>query len=301
VANRIHSLPTDFSRILQDHQAEGRWTGISGYRESGDRLIAYLLSTYGTAMDSGLTFENINAWVVSMQLEVLAGRLDVTSMRSHLRRIRGMASILDEMNGTEIGHLIRSVRLPTEESTQTLRVPSRSEIAALIQGCDRTTDRGRLDAALIAAVGDSGVSLEDLVWANAADADAGGGWIVIGGPDRGRSWAFLGQFARTLLADHLECRSSGPVFADDAGDRLGSFSLGTRIEFAAARAKVDPINAELLRRYAAVKLLATGLSDEILATYTAWTFKTSQVSATAMRERFATQFREISPIDQLMW
>lgn len=157
-------LAAAFDRTQNNLKAAGyRPSTLSGYRDTTKRLLTHLRPELGYEPNAGdFTLENVENWVIEMQCEVNTEQMKNASLRSHVRRIRAVSIVLNRIEVTTT-HRLRGLVTPKREATERVRVPSRSDLNALLSACDRSAYSGRLDAALIACFADSGPRRSELL------------------------------------------------------------------------------------------------------------------------------------------
>lgn len=323
-------LAAAFERVLVHYRAGGgRPSTIDSYRQTTTAFLRYLrhrdhacvadVPTGGmlhglrrtctlTAPEPTLADLNlleVEEWACELQEAVERGEAALESVRSHVRRLRPISERLQRLGIIET-HVLAELRTPARDASAVLRVPSRAEVAAMLDVCDTSTRSGRLDLAIVCVLADGGARRSEAAAFDVGDFDGAGGWIRLRQPaKRGTPrFVFLGANAREALRAHLGRRTSGPLFVDRAFERLSGNAIGQRVRAVAGRAGLRSIGPQLLRRFTATELAsADGVTDVTLYRIMGWsTGRHDPIHTRYVNQRpeqLAELYRRVSPVDQL--
>ena len=301
------TLATEFARVFTSYQAmNAKPKTLEAYRDSSRRLLAQLrIELRCEPTLAHFELDVVEEWLVSMLHE--QPRLRPASIRSHVRRIRAISRRMHERG--QIGsHRLAGLATPRfDPSELALFIPSSSEVLALLDACDRSTRTGRLDRALVAWFADSGPRRGELVSTDVDDFD-GVGSVALRTPEKRGKPRFspLGEVATAALSEYLGRRTSGPLFLAIGGGRLTGDATLARLARTSVAAGVERrIGPQLLRRFTATQVAATGSNQALLDAVMGWTSDPRKVPWASYihfeRDQLIAAFRPLSPVDRLAW
>lgn len=302
-------LAATFERVFIAHRASGgKKATVTSYRETTRLLLRHLRDTLNREPLTGdFTLLAVQEWLAELAERLDAGTLARDSLRSHAVRTRAISRRLFD-SGLIESHRLERLPTPRRDLAAELRVPARSEIAALLEACDPATRGGRLDRALVAVLSDGGPRRSELASLDVVDFDRDGAWIRLRQPaKRGvRRYVMLGSATRAILTEYIGRRTSGPLFLDRRLARLSGNAIAQRVRDVSVRAGLErTIGPQLLRRFAASEVAARGVNDPMLHRIFGWTPDPRKVAWTAYinvrPEQMAELYRTVSPVDQLIW
>lgn len=188
------------------------------------------------------------------------------SVRSLTAGLRALLRFL-HVTGTVPRPLAGAV--PTEPRWRLAALPARldgSAVTALLQTCDRDTERGRRDYAMLLLLARLGLRAAEVTGLVLEDIDWRGGTLLVRGKGGRRDRLPLPDEVGEALAEYLRTRPAAPscraVFLTVRGPRqaISRQGLAERVRRCCATAGLDPAGPHRLRHTLAGELLAAGAS-----------------------------------------
>lgn len=307
---RPTTLASECERVLRAYRASGSTAkSVQSYRETVNRLVAHMRGELGREpLIDDLTLDEVEDYLASCRDEVDAGRLANESYRSHARRLRALSGRM-HARGQIDAHRLLALRTPRRvDAAGVPAVPRPEDVLRVLASCDLTTRAGRLQAALVALIADSGIRRSELEAADIMDVDLERNLVHVRRPAKnGRTrWVAFGEVARRYLLAFLRTRTMGPLFLTTGGRRLQARAILQHISDAGKRAGLDqPLGPQRLRRFAATRLCTQGINQPLLYALMGWTEDRRRVVTTAYVDLEPTAisraFVTLSPVDNLAW
>ena len=243
--------------FLLDRQASNVAAGtLRFYRQKLQPSLDYLAGQGVTTPDQ-ITPTHLRRFLINLQeAEHTPG-----GQHAYFRAMRAFLNWL-EQEGELDENPVRRVK-PPRVPEQLLEPVSLSSVRALLSTCDRRTELGCRDLAVILALLDTGARAGEMIALNVGDVDLGTGTVLIRcGKGRKPRVTFLGARSLRALIRYLRFRQAvkedAPLWAGEDGKRLKYTSLRDIVRRRAKDAGVPPPTLHAFRRGFAILSLRNG-------------------------------------------
>jgi len=253
---------------------------IRSYRDSVVLLLRFLARTTGrpvAALDvPDLTVEHIVAFLHHLEQE---RRVTATTRNVRLAAIHAFARFLAAQEPTHLDRAQRILGIPFKRARpRPIAYLEHEEIAAVLDGVDRSTRAGRRDYTLLATMFNTGARVQEILDLRASDLQLTKPYqLRLVGKGRKVRWCPLWpQTAKLVrawcLERPLDLRSEAPVFINQRGQPLTRFGvrfiLAKHLRRTAQhlpRLRTKRLHPHSLRHSTAVHLLKSGVDLTTIA------------------------------------
>ncbi len=250
-------LMLDVRAFLLDAQARNLSAGtLRFYQQKLYPLVRYL-QEHGVSTAEQATPTVLRQWVVDLQV----GNHNAGGVHAYYRAAKAFFSWLsaEEAIGQNPMRRVRSPKVPEEP----LQPVTPDQIRSLLRVCDRHSQTGARDTAIILALWDSGCRAAEFVALDNSDIDLQSGALLVrSGKGRKPRVTFLGAKSRRELLRYLRLRgetpATAPLFATDGGTRLSYTGLRDIIRRRAGQAGIAAPSLHSFRRGFALASLQNG-------------------------------------------
>ena len=245
------------SEFIVDRQAGNLTEGsLSFYRQKLRPFLDYLASQGITGPDK-VKPTHLRRFLLTLQ------ETDHTpgGQHAYYRAIRAFFNWLEQEDELELNPIrrVKAPRVPEE----LLEPASLEHVRAMLETCDKKTERGCRDRAIIMALLDTGARAGEMLALNIGDVDLNNGTVVIRcGKGRKPRVTFLGARSLRVLMRYLRLRgrreSDAPLWATRDGNRLTYTGLRDIVRRRAKEAGVPAPTLHAFRRAFAIYSLRNG-------------------------------------------
>ena len=265
IPTRTAVVETPLERLLADfrHYLVAERGLVIGTVQSYECRVRPLLEAH--ANRDCLDLKRLTAAEVARFVLTESRRRTVASATNVVTAVRGLLRFLYLSGQTSVD---LTAAVPTVASWRAVQLPralASDEVVQLLSGCDRATNIGRRDFAIITMLARLGLRAGEVASLELEDFDWIGGEIVVRGKgsrqERLPLPADVGEAVTVYLLErpHVECRRVFLRSCAPVGGLTGP-CVGQTVRRACERAGISPVGAHRLRHTAATAMLREGAS-----------------------------------------